>query len=149
MSTPPLPAGLDDTRVTRVANQLHSATIHLLRRARRVDPATGLGPSQLSLLSVLVFAGARSPGDLAETEQVSRPAITKLVQGLVRLKLVRRQADPKDGRRVVVEVTAKGRRLIETGRRRRIERIAADLARLDARELAVVDAATRILARRN
>ena len=148
MSTPALPAGLDNTRVTRVANQLHSATIHLLRRARREDPATGLGPSQLSLLSVLVFGGARTPGALAEAEQVSRPAITKLVQGLARLKLVKRQADPADGRRVVVETTAKGRRLIEMARRRRIERIAADLARLDADELAVVDAATRILATR-
>ena len=148
MSTPPLPAGLDDTRVTRVANQLHSATIRLLRRARRVDPATGLGPSQLSLLSVLVFAGARTAGELAEAEQVSRPAITKLVQGLAHLQLVKREADPADGRRVIVETTAKGRRLIEVGRRRRIERIAADLARLDADELAVVDAAARILATR-
>ena len=146
MSTPPLPAGLDDTRVTRVANRLHSATIHLLRRARRVDPATGLGPSQLSLLSVLVFAGARTPGELAEAEQVSRPAITKLVEGLARLRLVRRKTHPQDRRRVVVEPTAKGRRLIEAGRRRRIERIAADLSQLDATELAVVDAATRILA---
>ena len=148
MSTPALPAGLDNTRVTRVANQLHSATIHLLRRARREDPATGLGPSQLSLLSVLVFAGARTPGELADIEQVSRPAITKLVQGLARLRLVRRQADATDGRRVIVEPTAKGCRLIEAGRRRRVERIAADLERLDAEELAVVDAATRILADR-
>ena len=92
------------------------------------------------------FAGARTPGELAEAVQVSRPAISKLVQGLARLKLVKREADPKDGRWVVVEATAKGRRLIEAGRRRRIERIAADLARLDAEALAVVDAATRILA---
>ena len=134
--------------MTRVANQLHSATIHLLRRARRVDPSTGLGPSQLSLLSVLVFAGARTAGELADAEQVSRPAITKLVQGLVRLKLVTREADPTDGRRVVLKTTAKGRRLIEAGRRRRVERIATDLAGLDADELAVVDAAARILATR-
>ena len=67
---------------------------------------------------------------------------------MARLKLVRREADPRDGRRVVVEATAKGRRLIEAARRRRIERIAADLSPLNAKELAVVDAATRILAAR-
>ena len=92
------------------------------------------------------FAGARTPGELAEAEQVSRPAISQLVQGLARLKLVKREADPKDGRRVVLEATAKGRRLIGAGRRRPIERIAADLARLNAEELAVADAATRNLA---
>ena len=47
---------------------------------------------------------------------------------------------------MLVEATAKGRRIIEAGRRRRIERIAADLSRLNAKDLAVVDAATRILA---
>jgi hypothetical protein len=40
-----------------VADRLHSAAIHLLRRVARQDAATGLGPARLSALSVIVFGG--------------------------------------------------------------------------------------------
>lgn len=52
------------------ADRLHSAAIHLLRRVRKQDEAAGVGPAQLSALSVLVFAGAKTLGELATAEQV-------------------------------------------------------------------------------
>src|SRR5215510_2529732 len=42
-----------------VADRLHSAAIHLLRRVRKQDVATGEGPARLSALSVLVFGGPK------------------------------------------------------------------------------------------
>ncbi|MGH9778857.1 MAG: MarR family winged helix-turn-helix transcriptional regulator, partial [Candidatus Acidiferrales bacterium] len=53
-----------------VADRLHSAAIHLLRRLRKRDLETGVGPAQLSALSVVVFAGPRTLGELARAEQV-------------------------------------------------------------------------------
>jgi len=46
------------------ADRLHSAAIHLLRRLRVRDRESGVGPAQLSALSVLVFGGPRSLGEL-------------------------------------------------------------------------------------
>jgi len=43
--------------VAAVADRLHSAAIHLLRRVRKQDAASGEGPARLSALSVLVFGG--------------------------------------------------------------------------------------------
>ena len=43
--------------VLGIADRLHSAAIHLLRRVRQQDTATGEGPARLSALSVLVFGG--------------------------------------------------------------------------------------------
>ena len=40
------------------ADRLHSAAIHLLRRLRVRDRESGVGPAQLSALSVLVVGGA-------------------------------------------------------------------------------------------
>jgi len=40
-----------------VADRLHSAAIHLLRRLRRQDDAMGLTPARASALSILVFGG--------------------------------------------------------------------------------------------
>ncbi len=53
-----------------VADQLHSAAIHLLRTLRKTDAATGISPSRLSALSVLVFGGPRSLRELAEAERI-------------------------------------------------------------------------------
>ena len=51
-----------------VADRVHSAAIHLLRRLRVRDQESGIGPAQMSALSVLVFAGPRSLKELAAAE---------------------------------------------------------------------------------
>jgi hypothetical protein len=58
-----------------VADRLHSAAIHLLRRVRSTDVQTGVTPAQLSALSVLM-SGPKTLGQLAAAEQVRPPTIT-------------------------------------------------------------------------
>jgi len=106
------------------ADRLHSAAIHLLRRLRVRDRESGVGPAQLSALSVLVLGGGpRSLGELAEAEQVRPPTMSRIVAGLVRAGLVRR-GKTEDGRRVRLEATAKGTRILQEGRQRRVESLA-------------------------
>ncbi|MGH9644237.1 MAG: MarR family winged helix-turn-helix transcriptional regulator, partial [Terriglobales bacterium] len=98
--------GLTQANVN-LADQLHSAAIHLLRRLRVRDRESGVGPAQLSALSVLVFGGPRSLGELADAEQVRPPTMSRIVAGLQRSGLVRRHAT-EDARRVRLAATAKG-----------------------------------------
>src|SRR5260370_9196282 len=106
------------------ADRLHSAAIHLLRRLRVRDRESGVGPAQLSALSVLVLGGGpRSLGELAEAEQVRPPTMSRIVTGLVRAGLVRR-GKTEDGRRGRLEATAKGTKILQEGRRRRVESLA-------------------------
>jgi len=128
-----------------VADRLHSAAIHLLRRLRKRDVESGVGPAQLSALSVLVFAGPKTLGELARAEQVRPPTMTRIVAGLRRAGLVRRERDAQDGRVVRVRATRKGVRVMKAGRRRRIETLAAQLRRLDARAVAKLGQAASIL----
>ena len=130
-----------------IGDRLHSASIHLLRRVRASDVETGLSPARLSLLSVLVFGGPRTPGELAAAEQVRPPTITSLVRGLEEDGLVRRAAHPDDGRAVRVRATARGERLMRRARARRVENVAALLEPLTERELRTLDEAADILER--
>jgi len=114
---------------TEIADQLHSAAIHLLRRLRVRDRESGIGPAQLSALSVLVFGGPRSLGELADAEQVRPPTMSRIVAGLQRSRLVRRHAT-EDARRVRLEATPKGVSLMWEGRKRRVESLAKALAAL-------------------
>jgi len=130
-----------------VADRLHSAAIHLLRRVRKQDLATGEGPARLSALSVLVFGGAMTPGELAEAEQVKPPTMTRVVAGLERGGLVRRMPDASDARRVRIHATPAGTRLLRRGRKMRIEYLAKHLDGLTRTDLATVEEAVEIVAR--
>src|SRR5437588_1140893 len=130
-----------------VADRLHSAAIHLLRRLRKQDVATGEGPARLSALSVLVFGGRKTLGELAEAEQVKPPTMSRIVAGLARSKLVEITADPQDGRRMSIRPSPKGVKLLHEGRQRRIEYLASHLAGLTHEELVQVAESTEILGR--
>src|SRR5437870_5061511 len=76
-----------------LADRLHSAAIHLLRRLRRHDAAMGLSAARASALSVIVFGGPVTIGHLARAEQVSAPTITRLVLAMERDGLDGRDAE--------------------------------------------------------
>ena len=96
-----------------MADRLHSAAIHLLRRLRKQDEAAGLGAARLSALSVVVFGGPLTLGELAAAEQVRPPTMTRIVAGLEEAGLVARETDARDRRVVRVTATGRGRRLME------------------------------------
>jgi DNA-binding MarR family transcriptional regulator len=117
-----------------IADKLHSAAIHLLRRLRAEDDAMNLSPTRLSALSVVVFAGPVTLSDLAAAEQVRLPTISRLIKDLEAEGLVRRLKAGDDARVQRVAATAKGKKLLHEGRRRRVSRLAADLAALSTAE---------------
>src|ERR1700730_435696 len=107
-----------------IADRLHSAAIHLLRRLRKQDVLTGEGPARLSALSVLVFGGAKTLGELAAAEQVKPPTMSRIVAGLKRSRLVEITADAHDARRKPIHATSKGVALLGAARKRRVSYLA-------------------------
>jgi DNA-binding MarR family transcriptional regulator len=131
----------------QAADALHSAAIHVLRGVRKEDARTGIGPARLSALSVLVFAGPMRMTQLAVIEQVRPPTMTKVIAGLEAAGLVRRRRDRADARAFTLEATARGTRLLQEGRRRRVNRLAAAFQTLTSDELEVVTRAAAIIER--
>jgi DNA-binding MarR family transcriptional regulator len=129
----------------QLADRLHSAAIHLLRRLRKEDAKTGLSAPRLSALSVVVFGGPLTLGELANAEQVRPPTMTRLVSALEEDGLVSREADAADGRLTRIRATAKGRALLFRGRARRVAALTAEVRGLDAAERAELDRALGIL----
>jgi DNA-binding MarR family transcriptional regulator len=130
-----------------VADRLHSIAIHLLRRVRTADVEMGLTPERASLLSVLVFGGPRTASQLAAAEQVTPPAITRIVTALEEEGLARREPVAGDRRLVRVRATARGARVMRAGRRRRVEALSTLFAGVSDAELRTLDRAADILAR--
>src|SRR5438067_8124583 len=134
-------------RHVEAADRFHSAAIHALRRVRRDDPETGLSAARLSALSVLVFGGARTLGELAAAEHVRPATMTRIVQALEQDGLVRRESDPEDRRVTRLQATAKGERVMWRGRERRVANLATLLSRLSADEVARVQDGAELVER--
>ena len=134
-------------RPLAVADALHSAAIHLLRGVRKEDVRAGIGPARLSVLSVLVFAGPKRLSDLARIEQVMPPTMSKIVSGLEKRGLVKRRANREDGRVSTIEPTPRGKKLLQEGRRRRVDRLAKSLETLGAEDIELLARAAAIIER--
>ena len=141
------PRAAAETPAEALAQRLHAAAIHLLRRLRAEDDASGLTAPRLSALSVLVFGGPRSIGELATAEQVRPPTISRLVRELERDGLVRREADTGDARVQRIHATGAGKALLAAGRARRVTRLAAEVAALSAAERRLLRDALPLLER--
>ena len=138
-------ASSDPNHRLEIADRLHSAAIHLLRSAAKPDVLSGQGPARLSALSVLVFGGPRTLGELAAAERVKPPTMSRIVAGLKRAALARIEKDGKDARRIRISVTPKGERLLQEARRRRIRALAGTLDGLTADDLDILDRAATII----
>ncbi len=140
----PQPGQLD---LERVASELNSGAIHLLRSLASVDRLAGLTSARLSALSVIVFAGPLSLGALAAAEGVAGPTMTRIVDGLAAGGLAERRPDPADGRAVRVEPTAAGEELMRAAAGRRIAAIAQAIGSLPPADRRRLAAASGVLDR--
>lgn len=106
---------------------------------RRLGAPREISLTAATTLSYLDRHGMTRLTVLAAEQGVSQPSMTQLVHRLERDGLVRRAADPQDGRVVAVAVTDAGRALLAERRRRRAGLLAemiADLPPGDRRALA-------------
>lgn len=131
--------------LVELADDLHSAAIHLLRQLRSEDRATGIGPAQLSALSVLVFGGAMSLKRLAAVEHVKPPTMVRIVQGLVGQGLVVSRPDRSDARKIEITATRRGRSMMQRARTRRIHALATLLSHRPESELRQLRQAVELL----
>ena len=145
MPIPPIPTDRDKTILTDAANRLNSLSIHLVRRVSQAAHGDDITPARQSLLSVKVFGGAVTVSELARTENVSVPAVTRMLDALETDGLAYREPSEDDRRAVNVLPTEAGLHVMEAARARRVQRIADELSFLTQEKLEVVLKAAELL----
>lgn len=130
-----------------LASQLRTAVARLARRLRQEGAHDETSPSQLIALATLYRDGPMTVGELASSERVKPPTMTRVVAALEEQGYVRREPSPDDGRCVRVLVTDAGRAAHDRYRLRRDEWLAGRLDALSAEDLAVLAQASDILDR--
>jgi DNA-binding MarR family transcriptional regulator len=128
-----------------LARTLREAIQRLNRRVRQTRPVGDLTFSQLSALTSLQLAGALTPRELADTERVQPPTMTKIVGKLEDRGLVVRTPHPTDGRQVILSATELGQAVHAEYEQARNEWLAGQLAALGPDDRDVLARAAEIL----
>ncbi|GLX49249.1 MarR family transcriptional regulator [Streptomyces hygroscopicus subsp. hygroscopicus] len=129
----------------RLAEELRLTVGQLVRTVRTADtmPAT-----ESAVLGCLDRDGPTTTADVAQQRGVSHQAVAKAVKGLVTQGLVRTEAHPADGRKVLLHLTPAGSERLAEERRRRAETLGGAISdSLSAEERATLAAALPLLAR--
>jgi DNA-binding MarR family transcriptional regulator len=129
-----------------VAARMRLAILRLSRRLRQ-QVAGGVTSSQVSALATVERLGTPTLGELASSEQVQPPSMTKIVVGLEAAGLVARQEDANDKRVVRVSLSAEGRRTLQRSRSLRNAYLVRRLQKLPPSDRAAIESAVRLLER--
>jgi DNA-binding MarR family transcriptional regulator len=106
------------------------------KRGKKKDTASHMSCT-LGYFAVLHYVderGAPSMRDIAKNLFTTPPAITLLIEGMVKNKLLSRKVDPDDHRAARIGLTARGKRFLKEGRHRQVMILEKVFSVLDKRE---------------
>jgi DNA-binding MarR family transcriptional regulator len=130
-----------------LANELRPVLLQIARQLRREVHPLGVTGGQVSLLASIRRESGIGLRDLAGRERVSPAAMCRHIDRLEDAGLVRRLPEQGgDRRRVGLEVTPEGERVLRLVRSRRTAWLASRLKRLEPEQLEAVEAAIEPLA---
>jgi DNA-binding MarR family transcriptional regulator len=130
---------------TALAHALRETLGRVIRRLR-AEPGPSVG--RMAVLGRLDREGPSSISDLATSEKMRPQSMAQTVNDLQAAGLVSRRPDPNDRRRAFIELTARGRELLQTTRARRETWLTEVLdSKLDADERALLRQAIVLMER--
>jgi DNA-binding MarR family transcriptional regulator len=115
--------------------------MRVIRAEMRSRSAPELSVPQFRVLAYLNWRAGASLSEVAENIGLTRPAMSLLVDGLVNRKLVKRETDTGDRRRLILELTPRGQSLYAAARQYTQARLAGRLAALSPAEREALAAA--------
>jgi MarR family transcriptional regulator, 2-MHQ and catechol-resistance regulon repressor len=123
-----------DTSAIHVWLILWKAAHAVEQHARISISGVGLGLSDFAILETLLHKGSQPVNTIGKRILLTSGSITTAVDRLESRKLVRRMADSGDRRARIVELTDKGKRLIECAFRQHARDMEETMAVLTAKE---------------
>lgn len=128
---------------------LRGAVLILARRLRHQQAGDELSPSESAVMGRVGRAGPMTPGQLAKSEHVQPPSMTRIIERLEARGFLRRTPDPDDRRQVLVSRTEAGNDFVERSRAVRTTWLTQQVSKLvpaDQKSIAAAAAALTRLA---
>lgn len=126
---------------------LRGAVLILARRLRHQQAGDELSPSEAAVMGRVGRAGPMTPGQLAKSEHVQPPSMTRIIERLEARGFLLRTPDPTDRRQVLVSRTEAGNDFVERSRAVRTAWLTQQVSKLEPEDQRVLAAAAAALTR--
>jgi DNA-binding MarR family transcriptional regulator len=137
---------IDKTQFSQVTHQWMDIFMHRSWRAwNHLAKSSGLSMPQFSILMKVHHRGNCAIGDISEHFDITNPAASQLVDKLVQSGLIQREEDPNDRRAKLLNLTDKGKQLIQRSIEQRYRWVDELAVRLTPEERAKVAEALQIM----
>jgi DNA-binding MarR family transcriptional regulator len=111
----------------QASREVRAVISRLRRRILNAAEAEDITLGHASVLARLSGKDGVTASELASADGVRHQSMTATVASLAARGLVERSPDPDDGRRLLIALTAEGRRRVDEGRQARTEWLAGQL----------------------
>lgn len=126
---------------------LRGAVLILARRLRHQQAGDELSPSEAAVMGRVGRAGPMTPGQLAKSEHVQPPSMTRIIERLEARGFLLRTPDPHDRRQVLVSRTEAGNHFVERSRAVRTAWLTQQVSKLEPDDQRLIAAAAVALTR--
>lgn len=139
---------MQGTRYNDVSNDLFKLIFQIQKKTFNHDKLTKcmpVPPSHAKVVFHLTHHGPSSVSNIGKDLAISKPNMTPIIDKLVQEGLVTRYEDPKDRRRILVDVTKKGRSLLDLRKQGFINELSAKISTLSDEDIDILSESTQNL----
>jgi DNA-binding MarR family transcriptional regulator len=107
----------DDKLIREQSRKLRDSMIWFVQGFTLYDPKKSypgfyLSPQQSYVLTIVSDHSPISPGEVAKRLRLEKSHLTKIVNSLIEMNAVVKDADPSDHRKLILKTTAEGKRIM-------------------------------------
>ncbi|GLJ62633.1 MarR family transcriptional regulator [Microbacterium barkeri] len=135
------------TKLSSDASEIRAAVFRLSRRLKQQRAVSDMTDGQFAVLVALKVHGPHTLSALAEREGITAPSMNRTVNCLEELGHLSRTENGDDRRKVDIQITESGRRVVEETARRRDEWLSKVLADLSPEDRQTLRSAAAIIMR--
>ena len=140
----------DASLASNLAAELRATLGPLLRKLRHYSEQQALTTAQMAVIIRLEKDGPETLSGLARAEGMRPPSMSAVIAPLQEMGYVRKAADPKDGRKMLLSLTKACKKAIADERAARQDRLTQAIQqKLSPQEQKKVSAVVHLLARLN
>jgi DNA-binding MarR family transcriptional regulator len=133
---------------TEIASELRISLFRLVRRLRTEHPSGARSFAQMGVLMRIARNGPATMSELAAADGITPQSMARTVGELVEDGMLLREADPSDGRQIILSLTEKAQQMVREFQSQRDGWLAvAMIARLSPEEQELLRIASRLLDR--
>lgn len=133
---------MDGMDYNKISDNLFKLMIQIHKKTIKQDEmmkCMPLPPSHVKVIFYLLHHGSTSVSHIGKDLNISKPNMTPIIDKLYENNLVKRYEDPKDRRKIRIELTEKGHDLLRAHKKKLIDKLSKKVSKLENEDVILLE----------